>query len=129
VRADLSAAEVVAWLRHQAMILANMADTIESTFNLGLPPQSKSIPIVANQTTCSQPPTSETPEAVVQAIKKFMDGRARRLSDIALALRQTEESIEPLLTSENGFVKADRGWYKIDSAENIPTNGQPMLLA
>ncbi len=129
MRPDLTAAEVVVWLRYQARTFANMADTIEATFNLAPAPQPQNATSPVTSSPSPPAPEPENTEKTVQEIKRIMGGRAKRLSDIALAMGRTEQSIEPLLTQANGFIKADRGWYKARTPEDDQEkNGQPLLL-
>lgn len=98
---DLSATEVVQWLKDQAKAFQHMATQIEAAFNLGKPP--------AN--------TPQLPKLAIINARDIQDAvrdKAMRVADLAKRFDVHEGHIRQIIDApDSGLMVGDRGWIKL----------------
>ncbi len=90
---NLTDAEVAKYLRNKAKKLLTTADMLDGVV---------SIPATNGEITAEQ---------IVDA----MNGRAKRIGDIAAELKVPRESVQAVMTEENGFTPLAQGWFSHES--------------
>jgi len=114
--AQITPQDMVNWFRAKSKEFTQMADSLESTFNLttGTPaigitrtrrePQGEALPAK------EEAPTTITAESV----KWRMDGKAKRLGQLAGACGVTEQALLAIIQEPgSGLELATRGWVKL----------------
>jgi len=103
---DLSAIEVVKWLKEQSKVFQHMAGQIEAAFSLGQPvgntPQLPKLGLV-------------TPQDVRDAISE----KSMRVADLAKRFGVHEGQIQQIIDlPENGLNMGNRGWIRLAESKN-----------
>lgn len=103
----LTRSEMAEQLREEAAELIRLAEEIEAT--------------ISEETSKPADATEEQPRRRVHAriepidVVRAMAGNMHRKLVLARKLGVPIESLDPIMTAENGFTVSDKGWWKHDS--------------
>ncbi len=109
---------MVNWFRAKSKEFTQFADSLEATFNLTTGAPAVGIVRYRRQAEDAAVPiandTPETKKITPESIKWRMDGKAKRLGQLAGECGVTEQALtEIIMTPGSGLELATRGWVKL----------------
>lgn len=86
---NLTDSEVANYLRNKAKKLLATADMLDGV----------------------APVSTANGEVTVEKVVEAMNGRSKRVGDIAAELKVSRQGVEDVMTEENGFILQSQGWF------------------